>query len=147
MNTSLNRAAWLGDQASHARKLMLGSVIVCGLLLALASSGCITRAKAKAQARAAYVAGQQDMMRRMNMVHNPTVTINGEVRNPIVPWNEELTLAKALVAADYYGKTDPAEVIIVRGGQATRVDLKQLLNGQDVPLSPGDIVELRRQAR
>jgi hypothetical protein len=115
------------------------------LALALALTGCVTKAKAKADARAAYAAGQQETLRRLTLARSPTVTINGEVRNPIVPWTEDLTLAKAIVAAEYCGHSDPGDVIIVRAGQATRVDLKQLLAGQDVPLQPGDIVELRRQ--
>lgn len=116
------------------------------LLLALALSGCVTKAKAKADARAAYAAGQQDMLRRLTLARSPTVTINGEVRTPIVPWTEDLTLAKALVAAGYYGRSDPTEIIIFRAGQVTRVDPKQLLTGEDVPLQPGDVVEVRREA-
>jgi hypothetical protein len=121
--------------------------ILYGLLvfsMVLVFSGCVSKAKAKAQAQAAFVAGQQDAIRRMSLSQNPTVTINGEVRNGSVPWTEGLTLAKAIVAAEYYGKRDPTDIIIVRAGIATRVDMRKLLAGEDVPLSPGDIVELRR---
>jgi hypothetical protein len=128
----------------------MASYLPCGLLLlsvALVFSGCVSKAKAKAQAHAAFVAGQQDAIRRMSLTQNPTVTINGEVRNAAVPWIEGLTLAKAIVAAEYYGKSDPTDIIIVRAGVATRVDMRKLLAGEDLPLSPGDIVELRRQLR
>jgi hypothetical protein len=144
MTTSIDPKPRHGVPASAGPgSCLLGGLLV--LLVAMTFSGCVTKAKAKAQARAAYVAGQQDMMRRMNLVHNPTITINGDDRNPVQPWTEDLTLAKALAAADYYGKGDPADVIVIRGGMATRVELRKLLLGEDVPLSPGDIIELKRQ--
>ena len=69
-----------------------------------------------------------------------------EVRNRIVPWTDGLTLAKAVIAADYYGAADPGQIIIVHNGMAIRVDPKQLLTGVDIPLQPGDIVQLMPQA-
>ncbi len=73
----------------------------------------------------------------------PTVTFIGPVRNTLVPWSAELTLAKAIVAADYLGPNDPTEIIIRRGGEEIRLDPKKLLGGEDVPLLPRDIVELK----
>jgi molybdopterin converting factor small subunit len=116
------------------------------LLLAAALGGCVSKSKAKAQARAAYLAGQQQAMTRMQLTQTqgqgPCVTVNGEVRNHVVLWTEGLTLAKAVLAADYYGTADPGQIIIVHNGIAIRVDPKQLLTGVDVPLQPGDIVQL-----
>jgi hypothetical protein len=110
----------------------------------LAASGCTTKAKAKAQAQAAFLAGQQKQMELMRrQTQNPSVTIIGPVRNGIVPWNQEMTLAKALLAADYVGTSDPTSIIIVHNGIATQVDPKQLLNGQDLPLQAGDVVHLK----
>jgi hypothetical protein len=124
---------------------------VCGgLCLAVALGGCVTKSKANAQARAAYLAGQQQAMTRMQQTQTlgqgPCVTVNGEVRNRVVPWTQGLTLAKALLAADYYGTADPGQIVIVHNGIATRVDPKQLLTGVDIPLQPGDIVQLMPQA-
>ena len=51
-----------------------------------------------------------------------------------------------MLAADYYGAADPGQIIIVHNGMATRVDPKQLLSGVDIPLQPGDIVQLMPQA-
>jgi len=76
----------------------------------------------------------------------PSVTINGEVRNHIVPWTEGLTLAGALVAADYYGAADPSLIYLVRNGRAKLVDTKQLLSGVDLPLQAGDVVQLLPQS-
>ena len=114
------------------------------LLLAAGLSGCITKAKADAQARAAFVAGEQQAMRNMEQLktRGPTVTVVGEVKNPRIPWTAELTLAKAVVAAEYLGTKDPSEILIVREGKAMRFDPKKLLEGEDVPLQPQDLIQL-----
>jgi hypothetical protein len=116
------------------------------LLLALALSGCVSKSKANAQARAAFLAGQQQAEVRMQQVQGPSVTVNGEVRNRIVPWTQGMTLAKAVVAAEYTGAKDPAQIIVVHLGVAHRVDPKQLLSGADIPLQPGGIVQIVPQA-
>ena len=96
------------------------------------------------------MAGQQQAVARMQQVQaqtqGPSVTVNGEVRNRVIPWTEGLTLAKAVLAADYYGAADPGQIILVHHGIATRLDPKQLLTGVDIPLQPGDIVQLVPQA-
>jgi hypothetical protein len=115
----------------------------CPLLLGLALAGCVTKSKSKAEARAAFAAGQQQAMIRMQQTQNPSVTVQGAVRNPLIPWTEDLTVAKAIVAAVYFGAKDPKEIIVVRQGQAFHVDPKQLFNGVDPPLQSGDVMEIR----
>lgn len=133
-------------------KHLKGAVFpLCGaLLLAVTLAGCVSKSKAKAQARAAYLAGQQQGMMRMQQAQiqsqGPCVTINGDVRNHVVPWTEGMTLAQAVVAADYYGATEPGQVIIVHNGVATRLDARQLLSGTDFPVQPGDVVQLMPRA-
>ena len=116
------------------------------LLLAVAGGGCVSKSKANAQAHAAFMAGQQQAMMKMQQAQTagqgPCVTVNGEVRNHVVPWTEGLTLARAVIAADYIGTADPGQILIVHNGIATRLDPKQLLTGVDIPLQPGDIVQL-----
>ncbi len=82
------------------------------------------------------------MQQTQLQTQGPSVTVNGEVRNHVIPWTEGLTLAKALLAADYCGAADPGQIFIVHNGRATRVEAKQLLTGVDIPLQPGDIVQL-----
>jgi len=60
-----------------------------------------------------------------------------------VPWTDELTLAKALHAAEYFGDKDPTEILIVRSGKAIRYDPKKLLEGEDMPLEPQDLIQLK----
>lgn len=110
---------------------------ILALLMGLGLTGCVSKARAKAEVRAAYLAGQQAQFQ------GPSVRINGPVKNPVLPWTPGLTLMKAIVSAEYEGATDPAEIIVVHGGMATRVEVRQLLAGEDVPLQPGDIVQIQ----
>ena len=133
--------------ATHLRGAVFG---FCGaLLVAVTFGGCVSKSKADAREREAYLAGQQQAAARMQQAQmqgqGPCVTVNGEVRNRVVPWTEGLTLAKALVAADYYGAADPGQILIVHNGIATRIEPARLLSGVDIPLQPGDIVQLMPQ--
>ncbi len=124
--------------------------LCCLLLAAVAFGGCVSKGKADARAKAAFMAGQQQALANMQQAQaqalGPSVTVNGEVRNRVVPWMEGMTLAKALLAADYYGADDPGQIFVVRNGVATRVEARQLLTGADIPLQPGDIVQLMPQS-
>jgi protein involved in polysaccharide export with SLBB domain len=115
----------------------------CALVLALGLASCTTKAHAKAEAQAAFAAGQQQAMIRMQQTQTPSVTVHGAVKNPLIPWTQDLTVAKAIVAAGYFGRKDPTEIIVVRKGVAVRIDPKQLLTGTDPALEAGDIMELR----
>jgi hypothetical protein len=137
-------------RSSRCGRIARPTILVTGLccflaLLATASWGCVSKRKAEAKARAAFLAGQQDAIARMQRAQGPSVTINGEVRNHVVPWTNGLTVAQALIAAEYCGAHDPGQVIVVHGGIATRLDPKQLLSGVDIPLQAGDILQLMPQ--
>ena len=138
MKTSLWPAAW--ERRHPFRRV--GLVLIFFYVFALVLPGCTTKSSAKVQARAAYAAGQQQALERVLQSRNG-VTVVGTVRNPLVPWTEDLTLAKALVAADYYARGNPREIIIVRNGQPLPVDPKRLLNGEDFPLEAGDVINIR----
>ena len=114
------------------------------LLLTVSLAGCVSKSKADARARAAFFAGQQQaaMQARQTQIQGPAVTLLGEVRTAQLKWTPELTLAKALVAAEYYGKTDPSVILIQRDGKEIQWDPKKLLSGEDLQLQPGDVVEL-----
>ena len=113
------------------------------LLLALAVPSCATRAS-RTQAQAAYIAGQQQAQ-SMSQPQAPSVLVRGEVKKPLVPWTEDLTLARAIVAAEYTGTFDPREILLIRKGETLKFNPRRLLRGaDDLPLEPGDIVELRR---
>lgn len=115
-------------------------VIAAGLTLV---TGCVSKSKAEAKARAAYLAGQQDAARlQRDQAQVGTVTINGLVRQSVLPWTQQMTVGTALIAADYYGP-DPTQIIIVRGGRAMTLNAADLLAGRDVQLLAGDVVQIQ----
>ena len=82
----------------------------------------------------------QEAMRQAQMV----VQVRGDVRNRVIPWNEDLTLARALVAADYIGRWDPLSVTVTRGRKTQRFSASRLLGGDDMFLEPGDVIDIHR---
>lgn len=106
---------------------------------ALAAAGCTTSSSARLKAQNAYLAGQNEVLRRQAA----GVTIVGAVQNPQVPWVAGLTLAQALATANYTGADEPKQILITRQGETAALDAKVLLNGTDIPLEVGDVIELR----
>jgi len=75
----------------------------------------------------------------------PMVWIRGDVKNRAVPWDEELTLSRAIIAAEFTGLWDPHAISIVRSGQSYKVNPRDLLKQRDDPaLQPGDVVVIER---
>src|SRR5437667_7958343 len=116
------------------------SILIAGVL-ATGATGCVSKAKARAQARDAFIAGQQETFRQMQLNQSPNVNFVGPVKNSVVSWTKDLTLAQALISAEYMGRGDPREIVLIRKGVASRIDPKKLLAGEDVPLQAGDIVQ------
>ncbi len=117
-------------------------LLVWGTLLALLGAGCVSKSKADAQARAAYLAGQRDGM--MMAAKGDSVFVMGNVKNQIVKWAPDLTLSKAIIASEYQGAKDPKEIIVQRNGQQPlHIRPQQLLRGEDMPLKAGDQIEIR----
>ena len=121
----------------------VGGVSVILLLSAVLFCGCVTKSKADAQVREAYLAGQNAALRQQQaQAQAPGVTVIGPVQNPDVPWVEGLTLTQAIATAKYLGQHDPKEIILTRQGESAKLAPKMLLNGADVPLEPGDTITL-----
>jgi cation transport ATPase len=66
------------------------------------------------------------------------VVVLGNVQKHEVPWVEGLTLAQALATANYLGSHDPQDIIVKRNSVETEISPKDLLNGRDMELKPGD---------
>jgi hypothetical protein len=109
------------------------------LILALAVTGCTTRSTANAEARAAFLAGQNTALQQPML----GVTVIGPVQNFQVPWVAGLTLAQAIATANYLDANAPHKIIITRQGESAQLDPKVLLRGHDVPLEPGDVIEIQ----
>ncbi len=116
--------------------------LIALLLLSLAVSGCVTAAKDKADARAAYLAGQKDAFATIAATQRTSIKVIGPVQTPEVPWVEGLTLAQAIATANYTASGNPKEIVLMRRGESATIDPKDLLRGHDVPLEPGDTIML-----
>jgi len=112
------------------------------LVLALVVSGCTTKSTAQAKAQQAYLAGQNAALRQQQAAQFTGVTVVGPVQNPQVPWVAGLTLAQAIATANYLDSHEPGQIIITRQGESAQLDPKILLNGVQVPLEPGDVIEI-----
>jgi hypothetical protein len=113
------------------------------LSVGFAGAGCTSKSKAREQARAAYTAGQYQGALRMQQAQMPSVHVVGQIRNPMVPWTEGLTVAQAIVAAEYFGKS-PKAISVIRNNEEFPIDPKQLLKGEDFELNPGDILRIQQ---
>ncbi len=119
------------------------------LVLLVPLAGCVTKSQANARARLAFLEGQNQALMRMQQnapvpqSSGPGVTFIGPVQNPAVPWRIGLTLAQAVVSAQYNGATDPSAIVIHRNGEDIPVNPKGLLNGEDFALQLGDVIEIK----
>jgi hypothetical protein len=114
------------------------------LLFASVAGGCASKSKImmqKAQQQAAFLAGQNAVLRQQQQA--PSVTVIGPVQNQQVPWVAGLTLVQAIATANYLDSREPEQIIITRDGESATIDPNVLLNGANVPLEAGDVVELR----
>jgi hypothetical protein len=129
-------------QAPDIRVHPCPSVVI--IVLAVVLTGCATKESARREAeKKAMIATQQSAM-AAQANQEPAVWFRGDVRNQRVPWTEGLTLAEALVAAQYTWNWDPRRITLTRQGQAFTIDPRRLLRGQDNPeLEPGDLIEVR----
>jgi hypothetical protein len=125
------------------------------LLLCLALSGCASKVSNQMQIRRAYAAGEQAARAQMQQAQqsqpalptpdsaDPQIRIFGPVRNPVLPWSEGLTLARAFVEAEYQKPNTPVAITIYRNNEPLHVDPQRMLQGEDFPLFPGDIVYIQ----
>src|SRR5579885_3198632 len=88
------------------------------LLVVVIGSGCASKADKQAKQRAAFMAAQQQQAAAMQQqqVNSSAVWVVGNVRNPSIPWTQDLTLRRALIEADYRGPGDPNQIVVLRNG-------------------------------
>ncbi len=130
------------SRTTQPRSLSFAFLIATVLVLALLC-GCVSKQESARKVQQAYLAGQRDALAKQNKTDS--VWVVGNVWNPIIPWTEDLTLARAIVAAAYRGSRDPSEIVLRREGQpAFHVTAAQLLKGVDFPLNAGDRIEVRQ---
>ena len=113
---------------------LLGLIVLLG--------GCTTKSKANARARAAFGAGQQQAFNQITEARRINIRFLGPVRQPEIPWQDGLTLARAIAAAGYTDARDPGVIVIIRQRERVNVSPRDLLAGKDYLLEPGDTVEI-----
>jgi hypothetical protein len=119
------------------------------LILASVATGCTTTSQARREERAAYLVGQNQALRQQLQQQQaqdaaPSVTVIGPVQNSTVPWVAGLTLAQAVATANYLDANEPQKIILTRQGESATLAAHVLINGPDVPLESGDVIELRQ---
>jgi hypothetical protein len=122
------------------RRIIPLTIIPLTFLL-FCGTGCESKSRARLEAQQAYARGQQEALAQ-SRPKPQIVTISGPVRNSIIPWTEELTLAKAIVAADYTSSRNPRLIRVIRDGQPTDIKPSALLHGEDMPLQAGDTIQI-----
>ncbi|MEY2411371.1 MAG: hypothetical protein QOF48_4041 [Verrucomicrobiota bacterium] len=119
------------------------SIVLLGVIFL--NAGCAGGSRRKQREQEAFLRGQQQAIAAQQQAQEPAVWFHGMVRHPRVPWTENLTLAQALVMAQYTGALDPTSIKVIRQGQTYRIDPKRLIRGlEDPPLEPGDLIEVSR---
>jgi len=114
------------------------------------TTGCTSTSTARLREKNAFLAGQNTVLLQQQAqtaaqtaAESPGVTIVGAVQHPQVPWVTGLTLAQAITTANYVGQDEPKQIILTRHGESAAMDANVLLNGTDIPLEIGDVIELR----
>ncbi len=119
---------------------LLTSAAAVALAFTILTGGCAGKSKARLREQNAFLAGQNAAL--LQQAQTSGVTIVGSVQHPQVPWVAGLTLAQAIATANYIGQDQPKQIIITRNGESAALDAKVLLDGADVPLEIGDVIEL-----
>lgn len=128
------------------------------LLLCVAFCGCASKTRTQTRIRRAYAAGEeaaraqmeqqmqaqsQQQLQNLQQNGDPSIRVYGSVRNSVLYWSAGMTLGRALVEAQYERNTTPSEIDIIRNNQPMRINPQSLLQGQDYPLYPGDVIEIQ----
>lgn len=108
-------------------------------------AGCVTQKTAALREEEAFAQGAREGMVSAKEPSEDWIIVQGDVRNIAIPWKEDLTLAEAILQAEYTGRRDPRFLrIISADGEIINIDPKTLLYGEDYFLKKGDLIEIRR---
>jgi len=135
----------LGERVRvRGKRPSLYLVILSCLFFTVLLSGCESKSAAKRQRNAAYLQGQNAGMVQALQSQGASVTVVGDVKNRVLTWTRDLTVATAFLQADYQGVNDPRGFRVLRGHQQFRIEADELLDGKDFDLEPGDILEIQQ---
>ncbi|MBM3875949.1 MAG: hypothetical protein FJ386_04415 [Verrucomicrobia bacterium] len=110
--------------------------------LVLLACGCVSESASDTRAREAFQRGRNSVIQLAPVP--VTVTVVGPVKHRSLLWADGLTLARAIIAAEYLVEKEPGVIFLTRGGQTMSFSAAQLLSGDEGPLlKPGDVIEIR----
>ena len=134
-----------GEGNDRRRAVLISNLLQVSALLALTVllCSCVSKSKANARSRTAFAAGQQQGIGQTADARRVNIRFIGPVRQFEVPWQDGLTLAQAIVIADYTEARDPTVIWILRQRERIAVSPRDLLAGKDFPLEPGDTVKMQ----
>jgi protein involved in polysaccharide export with SLBB domain len=113
-------------------------------LIAISFCGCVSKSRAEKKAQEAFMLGQQTALRQIQNAPK-VITVQGDVQNNIIPWTNDMTLAKAILAAKWRGLREPKFVTIIRGEESYKIKMSDFIAaGEDLPLEAGDVIILER---
>lgn len=111
-----------------------------------ASTGCVSKSASRERAHKAFLEGQRTgaaSAQSTLQTQSKSVMVVGEVRNPVVPWIEGLSLTQAIIAAQHAGPRSPRAVILRHGAESATFETGFVMqNGHTILLEPGDVIEL-----
>ena len=122
-----------------ARSVAARGPVVLAVLLTLAGAGCT----APRPGPAAHTPHPGPQPQPLPQLPEPVVWIVGPVRWPVLDWHRNLTLAEALVAAEYLPEQAPRLILLHRGPLTIPIEPNRLLEGEDWALLPGDRIEIQ----
>ena len=107
-----------------------------GLLL-LVIAGCSSPSQRNA-------ATMDEVLGTSSPVAGNSVSVSGQVRRTVIPWNETLTLRQAFILSGYFGPSSGMQLGVHRGKEMPMyIDMQNLYHGQDMLLEPGDRIEIQ----
>jgi hypothetical protein len=139
-----NFSGWNGVESSVLNTPVKPGIFILLLYLSglFGLTGCTTTAKSRAEQRDAFLAGQNAALRDQLASKSACVTVLGPVQTAQVPWVAGLTLAQAVATAQYIDTHEPTKLVLTRNGESASIDVKVLLDGPDIPLEIGDVIDI-----
>lgn len=117
---------------------------VAGLILVITLGGCISKSTARKQRNVAFIEGKNAGMMQALQTQAQSVTVIGDVKNRVLTWNQDMTVATAFLQANYQGVVEPRGFLVRHGSEQFRLSADELLDGKDLQLLPGDTLEIQQ---
>ncbi len=134
------RPATNPNRQSTAADWRLANILLLAAIFLLC--GCVTESASELRSRNAYERGRASAVQPAPV--SVAVTVIGPVRHRSILWTDGLTLARAIIGAEYLLEKDPSAIFLTRGAQTMQFTAAQLLGGNEGPvLMPGDVIEVR----